>query len=218
MKTSKTNLIAIFVTVVAPFVASVAVAAHTKDPKAGQGSPIYQRPTNGSSTTASNNVKGKTIADAKLYGTQTATGGITITHGGNPPRGDGSGFTITHGGNPPRNCGNSQTSCNNNCYHDSCHRDYCHGSYCCVQMYGNEGFEPLHSAYVVVPGDTLYTVSMKEYGTSGNSRYIAVFNRLPSYTALVPGQTLMLPSISANKVLSPSHAPVATPLQVTLTN
>ncbi|HEX4413318.1 MAG TPA: hypothetical protein VH107_06790 [Lacipirellulaceae bacterium] len=51
---------------------------------------------------------------------------------------------------------------------------------------------------------------MNVYGTVGDSTYIAMFNKLPATVALVPGQTLMLPAISADKVLSPSLAPVAT--------
>jgi hypothetical protein len=76
----------------------------------------------------------------------------------------------------------------------------------------------LHSACVVFPGDTFETVSLREYRTILNSRYIASFNKLPLNAVLVPGQILMLPSISGNKVLSPSHAPVVTSLQVAFEN
>lgn len=82
--------------------------------------------------------------------------------------------------------------------------------------YGNGGynnygqaFEPFHSSYVVLPGDTFYTVSLKEYGSSSAMNHIARFNRLATNAALVPGQRLLLPSISANGRLTQSRAPAA---------
>jgi hypothetical protein len=72
--------------------------------------------------------------------------------------------------------------------------------------------DPFHCSYVVLPGDSFHTVSLKEYGSHSNAVYIAQFNNMPLDAALVPGQTLMLPSISASGALSPSHAPVAGPL------
>lgn len=76
-------------------------------------------------------------------------------------------------------------------------------SYCGI------AYEPLHCSYVVLPGDSFYTISLKEYGTSVNGVYIARFNNLSMSTALAPGQMLMLPSISSNKTLSVSGAPAA---------
>lgn len=70
-----------------------------------------------------------------------------------------------------------------------------------------QSYEPFHSSYFVQPGDTFHEVSLKEYGTSANARHIARFNRLASNAALVPGQRLMLPSISANGSLRQSRAP-----------
>ena len=84
-------------------------------------------------------------------------------------------------------------------------------------VYGGQAYEPFHSTYIVQPGDSFYTVSLKEYGTSANSLKIAQFNRLPSNSALVPGQRLVLPSISANGQLSQSRSPAGlgdtTPVQ-----
>ena len=89
-------------------------------------------------------------------------------------------------------------------------------------VYGGQAYEPFHSTYIVLPGDSFYTVSLKEYGTSSNSPKIAQFNRLPSNAALVPGQRLVLPSISANGQLSQSRSPAAdgdtTPVQFPSTN
>jgi hypothetical protein len=82
--------------------------------------------------------------------------------------------------------------------------------------YGNGGYnnfgqayEPFHSSYVCQPGDSFYTVSLKEYGTSSTMKHIASFNRLATNAALVPGQRLLLPSISANGRLTQSRAPAA---------
>ena len=71
----------------------------------------------------------------------------------------------------------------------------------------NPLYEPFHSYYICQPGDTFYAVSLKEYRTSGAARYIAQFNRLPFNTALVPGQRLLLPSVSPSGRLTQSRAP-----------
>lgn len=83
------------------------------------------------------------------------------------------------------------------------------------QNFPGQAYEPFHSTYVVLPGDSFYTVSLKEYATSSNSKYIAQFNNLPQTAALTPGQVLRLPSISATRQLSPSRAPAAESLQNT---
>jgi hypothetical protein len=69
-----------------------------------------------------------------------------------------------------------------------------------------QAYEPFHSTYSVQPGDTFYEVSLKEYGTSAAATYISRFNRLAPNAALVPGQRLSLPSISANGQLKASRA------------
>jgi hypothetical protein len=112
------------------------------------------------------------------------------------------------------------------CDHDGCWKpwfDYhCQDYYrCCYPRYGcirtvcvdplivGQGYEPFHSTYICMPGDSFYTVSLKEYGTSSNSRYIAQFNRLAVNSPLTPGQTLMLPAIASNGSLSMSRSPAA---------
>ncbi|HEX5472601.1 MAG TPA: LysM domain-containing protein [Lacipirellulaceae bacterium] len=131
-----------------------------------------------------------------------------------------SNFKISFGGNPPKGIVSQKPVIllknNNNC-RDTCRdgrcrnrcNDRCYSNYDCGNDYDNVGqaFEPFHSTYTVLPGDTFDTVSLKEYGTSQNSRYIAQFNRLPVNAALVPGRTLMLPSISANGTLRASQVP-----------
>lgn len=74
-------------------------------------------------------------------------------------------------------------------------------------------FEPFHSNYVVLPGDSLPIISLKEYGTSANSRFIAQFNRMSETQALRLNQVLNLPSIGSRGKLFQSHAPVADALQ-----
>jgi hypothetical protein len=120
------------------------------------------------------------LSGAKELGT---SGGITITHGGNPPRTPG-GITITHGGNPPRS-----PEPNDHC-HESCHRHDCDRD---VHSCYEETFEALHSTCMVLPGDTFETVSLREYRTNSNARAIASFNKLSLNATLVPGQMLMLP-------------------------
>jgi hypothetical protein len=66
---------------------------------------------------------------------------------------------------------------------------------------------------VVLPGDSFYTVALKEYGTSSTMNQIARFNRLATNAALVPGQRLLLPSIRANGQLTQSRAPSAEVMQ-----
>jgi hypothetical protein len=72
-----------------------------------------------------------------------------------------------------------------------------------------QAFEPFHSTYNTLPGDSFYTVSLKEYGTSANAGKIAQFNGMSEEAALVPGQQLVLPSIAADGTLSQSTAQVA---------
>jgi hypothetical protein len=72
-----------------------------------------------------------------------------------------------------------------------------------------QAFEPFHSTYNTLPGDSFYTVSLKEYGTSAKAGAIAQFNGMSADAALVPGQSLVLPSIAADGTLSQSSSPVA---------
>jgi hypothetical protein len=93
-------------------------------------------------------------------------------------------------------------------HHHHHHHGHYHRSYpVYIQSYG-QAYEPFHCYYIVQPGDLLYTVSMKEYGTGAVANQIARFNRLPVNAQLFVGQRLMLPSVSANGVLSASRAPM----------
>jgi hypothetical protein len=68
-------------------------------------------------------------------------------------------------------------------------------------------YEPLHSNYYVQQGDNFYLIALKEYGTGAPTSYLSQYNRLAPNAALVPGQMLWLPSISATGMLSASRAP-----------
>jgi hypothetical protein len=72
-----------------------------------------------------------------------------------------------------------------------------------------QAFEPFHSTYNTLPGDSFYTVSLKEYGTSAEAGAIAQFNGMSQDAALTPGQSLVLPSVAADGTLSQSSSPVA---------
>jgi hypothetical protein len=160
----------------------------------------------------------KMIAAFAAVGLLSANVALAKPNGGNGGNNGGNhnnGFKLSFGGggiqslnsnknnNYDKNCHN-----NGNCYNNN---GYCNTQYG-TQNYLGQAFEPFHSSYVVLPGDTFYTVSLKEYGTSANAQYIARFNNLPQNAALVLGQTLMLPSISANRTLSMSRSPAAVSL------
>jgi hypothetical protein len=79
--------------------------------------------------------------------------------------------------------------------------------------YSGQAYEPAHSNYVVLPGDSFYTISLKEYSTSKNSAFIAKYNSMPEDQGLTPGQVIQLPSISTDGELSESSSPIADELQ-----
>jgi hypothetical protein len=108
------------------------------------------------------------------------------------------------GGNINRNNNRNNQTCNNNGGYNQ-GGGYNNGGY---ENYG-QAYEPFHSTYICQPGDSFYTVSLKEYGTSSNMKHIASYNRMATNAALVPGMRLMLPSISAGGRLSASRAPAA---------
>lgn len=83
------------------------------------------------------------------------------------------------------------------------------------QNFPGQAYEPFHSTYVTLPGDSFYTIALKEYGNSRNGKYIAQFNNLPEETAFTPGTVVQLPSIAANGQLSVSKSPPAESLQNT---
>lgn len=153
-------------------------------------------------TTISNLVMVLTIGVASLSTTTFAYGG-----GGNKGGGGGFGIGFSKGGFSVGIGGNSShKSNNNNNYNKNNHNGNCEYN---GQPYGvGQAYEPAYSYYICQPGDSFYTVSLKNYGTSGVSKYIAQFNRLPLNAALVPGQRLLLPSVSANGRLTQSRAPV----------
>ncbi|HEX4415485.1 MAG TPA: LysM domain-containing protein [Lacipirellulaceae bacterium] len=111
------------------------------------------------------------------------SGGIVITHGGgNLPK--------EPGNNPDKNWGH-------NCGKDYCSKDYCFDHYrsSCYSECSYVNVEPMNT-YVVLPGDTFESISLKLFGNPTDSANIAMFNRMPIDSALAPGQVLMLPSIS----------------------
>ena len=135
--------------------------------------------------------------------------------GGGGGQGLYSNLNKNYGGN---NNGHCNSNNNNNNYNNGSCNGQNGGQYGQVNNQFNnqnlgQAFEPFHSSYVVLPGDSFFTVSLKEYGTSSNARFIARFNNMPENGALVLNQTLRIPSISANGQLSVSRAPAAESLQ-----
>ncbi|MEX2091574.1 MAG: hypothetical protein WD971_02805 [Pirellulales bacterium] len=150
---------------------------------------------------------------ALVVGTLGLAGDALANGGGNGGKKN-SGFSISFGGNGGGNGGGG--SCNHNGNNNgnynnnqSCHSNGGYNNYDNYNMNGGQGYEPFHSSYFCLPGDTFYEVSLKEYGSSVAMKYIAQYNRLATNSALVPGQRLLLPSISANRRLSASRAPAA---------
>ncbi len=66
---------------------------------------------------------------------------------------------------------------------------------------------PFHCFAIVNPGDTWFTLSLREYGKPHLWKKIAIFNGLPLSAGLVPGMQLKLPVIYPNGALLPSSAP-----------
>jgi len=110
------------------------------------------------------------------------SGGITITHGGGK-------LPKEPGNNPDKNWGHD-------CGHDYCSKDYCYDRYrSCYSECSYVSVEPMNT-YVVLPGDTFASISLKLFGNPTDSANIAMFNHMPIDAALAPGQTLMLPTVS----------------------
>lgn len=101
------------------------------------------------------------------------------------------------------------------CWHDDCWHfgHYYDGCYHPYNLYVIDAvavprrYEPFHCNYFVNPGDTWYLISMKEYGTADNATFIARFNGMTTFSPLVVGQQLMLPTISTTGALTASQAP-----------
>jgi hypothetical protein len=68
-------------------------------------------------------------------------------------------------------------------------------------------FHPQHCFAIVMPGDTWFTLSLREYGKPHLWKKIAIFNGLPLHAGLAPGMQLKLPVVHPNGVLIPSSAP-----------
>lgn len=102
------------------------------------------------------------------------------------------------GGNINRN----NQNCNNGGYGNGGYNPY-------DQNFGGQAYEPFHSTYICQPGDSFYTVGLKEYGTSSVMNHIARYNRMATNSALTPGRKLYMPSISAGGRLTASRAPQA---------
>ncbi len=68
-------------------------------------------------------------------------------------------------------------------------------------------YYPQHCFAIVCPGDTWFTVSMREYGRPHLWKKIAIFNGLPLNAGLAPGMQLRLPEIHPDGALLPSAAP-----------
>jgi nucleoid-associated protein YgaU len=227
MLTSKNNLFAILVASICLLASNAAMAGGGTRPGSGSA----HKPSKGTApgvTNAINNANKFGVSSTTTIGNpglsnsinnvnKFGSNNITTVYGSSNGLATGNGTSIFGGtlkNGPTLPCP-VMPVCNNGhkpCWYEHCRRDYCYNMPMCMSY----GFEPLNSSYVIAPGDTLESISMKEYGTIGNSTYIAMFNKLPANVVLAPGQTLMLPAISANKVLSPSHAPVATSLPVAM--
>ena len=68
-------------------------------------------------------------------------------------------------------------------------------------------FAPGHSMIVVLPGDSWFSISSREYGNSSVWSRIAEFNGLPQNLPLTVGMQLRLPVINPNGAFSISSAP-----------
>jgi hypothetical protein len=68
-------------------------------------------------------------------------------------------------------------------------------------------YHPFHCFAIVNPGDTWFTLSLREYGRPHLWKKIAIFNGLPLNAGLAAGMQLRLPVIHPNGVLLPSSAP-----------
>jgi LysM repeat protein len=187
MSASKTNLVAVLATTAILLMASTSFA---KDKNNNGGPP--PRPKKDSkvtsttlSSTALGVAQGATlISDPGKK--KPVPGGTYIgnLNGVTSLSGDkGSGITITHGGNPPR----SPESCkwkNKYWYCDHSH----HIVFC------DHFVEPAFANYVVVPGDTLELISIKLFRTPEHTLFLASLNRVPVNVALIPGQVLVVPA------------------------
>ena len=54
--------------------------------------------------------------------------------------------------------------------------------------------EPVFARYIVVPGDTFETISLKLFNTPFHSTFLASINHAPVNVLLVPGQVVLVPT------------------------
>lgn len=76
-----------------------------------------------------------------------------------------------------------------------------------VHVHVEPCYHPFHCFAIVNPGDTWFTLSLREYGKPHLWKKIAIFNGLPLNAGLIPGMQLKLPVIHPGGVLVPSSAP-----------
>ncbi len=211
MKTSKNNLIVILATVATMLVASAAMAKTNLNGNSGSGGSQGnggtrpKPPLNSVSvansrgqnlTTVYGNVGPGSNAINTINGIGKGTNPTTVL--GNTDKGlsnaintintRGVNVTTVFGGtvktvsDPPKGskpCHDGHWYCEHRC-------DYTWNGHSCEVFYGE---------YIVVPGDTFETISLKLYGTPTNMLFLAEFNRLQVNTALVPGQVLRMPAV-----------------------
>jgi hypothetical protein len=133
-------------------------------------------------------------------------GGIGGGNGG----GNRSGFKVQFGG------GNH--SHHNKHHHHHGHHHHHHKyyhrpvkKYYVEPVYVAPSVHPFHSCSYVVPGDTWYTISAREYGKPNFALSIAAFNGLSTRVRLVVGQKLLMPVILPNGSMTASAAPAGEP-------
>ena len=151
-------------------------------------------------TTISRLVMILTVAVSSLVTTSFACGGGGNKGGGFSIGYSKNGFGIGVGVGPSSTL--KDKNHNKNLNYGSCHDAGGFGG-----GFSSQGLEPFHSFYICEPGDTFSRVALKEYRTSAAAKYIAQFNRLPLNATLVPGQRLLLPSVSPSGRLTQSRAP-----------
>jgi len=114
------------------------------------------------------------------------------------------GFSISFGGGSSNSWHNFNNSNHNKNYHVK--KVYVQPSYIYEKC-----FYPLHRLCFVLPGDTWYTISQREYGNVNLCHYVASYNGLFMNSQLFVGQHIRLPEIHPHGVLRASSAPMPVP-------
>jgi hypothetical protein len=120
-----------------------------------------------------------------------------------------SGFSISFGGGSNHN-GNHNHNWHHNFYP---HHNTVKKVYVVPKVYPiyDTCYYPQHRICYVLPGDTWYTISQREYGNQNFCHNVASYNGLAMNSQLYVGQQLSLPEIHPNGVLKASTAPMAAP-------